>query len=227
MISEFRQKLDKFKSWIKEPRLYIVDELDEIKNDIDIFAERFLMKASKSKTKSEAQITLAHNKINSNRREMIDAVEEFEKKLLANMPTNELEAEFAKSLTLFTVELDKKLQDLEKEPTPEKELDFEHAIDSAIYEFDCVIKQKSSVMFIDVFLLKKSLNSHHDEFTGDYARRQAEYLGIKLPDPKMECDMDEDEVELTYPIIYIDLDAETVFGVLCILNDCVRKEAFM
>ena len=38
-ISEIRQKLDKFKSWIKEPWLYIVEEL----NEIDIFAERFLM----------------------------------------------------------------------------------------------------------------------------------------------------------------------------------------
>ena len=48
--AELRQKLDKFKSWIEMPRLYIVQELDDIKNEIDIFAERFLMRANKTKT---------------------------------------------------------------------------------------------------------------------------------------------------------------------------------
>ena len=85
MIPELREKLDKFKSWINEPRLYIVQELDATKNEIDIFAERFLMRANKSKTKSNEQIEKDREKINWNRRQMIDEVDAFQNKLLAQI----------------------------------------------------------------------------------------------------------------------------------------------
>ena len=193
IISELRQKLNKFKSWIESPRLYIVDELDEIKNEIDIFAERFLTRASKNKTKSDEQIKKDHDKINSNRRQMIDEIEAFEKKILANMPTNVLEPNLAKKLTLSIKELDKKLQSLEKKltsksnknvTTEKASFDLEFAIDSVIYEFDCAIKQKSSLLFINVFFLKKSLNSHSamNEIASEYARREAEYLCLNQSD---------------------------------------------
>ena len=48
---------------------------------------------------------------------MIEEVEAFEKKFLAKMPTNELETELATKLTKAIEELDKKLHNLEKEPT--------------------------------------------------------------------------------------------------------------
>ena len=199
IISELRQKLNKFKSWIESPRLYIVDELDEIKNEIDIFAERFLTRASKNKTKSDEQIKKDHDKINSNRRQMIDEIEAFEKKILANMPTNVLEPNLAKKLTLSIKELDKKLQSLEKKltsksnknvTTEKASFDLEFAIDSVIYEFDCAIKQKSSLLFINVFFLKKSLNSHSamNEIASEYARREAEYLCLNQSDLAMESD---------------------------------------
>ena len=216
-----------------------MEELDAIKNEIDIFAERFLMRASKSKTKSEAQIEKAHDKINSNRRQMIKEVEVFAKKLLANMSTNELEAELAKKVKLSIEELDKKLQWLEKklESKSNKSVrtekvisELEHAIDVAIYEFDCSIKQKSSLLFINVFLLKKSLNSNFKCIKAANEARFAEYLGRNLPEPKMECDEiyhDEDEVEYDVPNLYFQLDASTTFGVLFHLDECVRKEEFV
>ena len=163
MIPELREKLDKFKSWINEPRLYIVQELDDIKNEIDIFAERFLIRANKSKTKSDEQKAKDHEKINSNRRQMIDEVDAFQNKLLAQIPTNELDSELFKKLAMSMEELEKKLQNIEKElkSQPNKNVftessDLELVIDSAIYEFDCAIKQKSSLLFVNVFLLKWS-----------------------------------------------------------------------
>ena len=226
IISELRQKLEKFKSWIKEPRLYIVEELDAIKNEVDIFAERFLMRASKSKAKSDDQKRQAHDKINSNRRQMIDEVEAFQKRILAKMPTNELEAGLANKLKLSVEKLDEKMQEFEKvlisnnnDNTSKDWSDLEHAIDVAIYEFDCSIKQKSSLLFINVFLLKKSLNSH------------TELNRIRRFDSEMERnekDRDEDEVEFNFPSLYVQLDAATMFGVLLILDDdCISKEEFM
>ena len=241
MIEQLKEKLEKFKSWIEAPRLYIVEELDTIKNEIDIFAERFLMRASKSKTKSETQITLEHDKINSNRRQMIDEVEAFEKKLLANMPTNELEASLAKKLTLFVKKFEKKLHALEKETMAflnyvycmEKASEIEHAIDVAIYEFDCALKHKSSLLFINVFLLKQSLNSHVElnEAASKCATMfHAEKFSIKQSELEMECDEndpDEDEVEYSFPNVFFQLDVSTTFGVLFILDDCVSKEEFV
>ena len=164
MIRKLRQKLDKFKSWINEPRLYIVQELDGIKNEIDIFAERFLMRASKSRTKSDEQKAKDHDKINSNRRQMIDEVDAFQKKLSTQMPTNELDAKLSKKLAISVEELDKKLQKTQKEQQNKdvftESSDLELAIESVIYEFDCAIKRKSSLLFVNVFLLKKLLNSH-------------------------------------------------------------------
>ena len=151
MIQELREKLDKFKSWINEPRLYIVQELDATKNEIDIFAERFLMRASKNRTKSDAQIEKDNDKINSNRREMIDEVDAFQKKILAQMPTNELDAELSKKLAISVAELDEKLHTIEKELKSQANkdvfTDLDHLIDSAIYEFDCAIKQKVESTF--------------------------------------------------------------------------------
>ena len=228
MISDLRPKLDKFKSWIKEPRLYIVEKLDLITNEIDIFAERFLMRASKSKTKSNEQIEKDHDKINSNRRQMIEEVEAFEKKLLARMPTNELDVELATNLTKAIEELDNKLQKFEKEPTFEKTSEMEYAINSAIYEFDCAITQKSSLIFINVFLLKKSLNSH-TRFNKE-AIQFCHCFGIKQSVSETELDekeRDEDEVECEYPKAYVQLDSATTFGVLFILDDdCISKEEF-
>ena len=231
IISKLRQKLDKFKSWINEPRLYIVNELDAIKNEIDIFAERFLMRASKSKTKSEAQIEKDHEKINSNRRQMIDEVDAFQKKVLAQMPTNELEARLTKKLTFAIEELEKYLQVLEKEPSYEKVSELENAIYSVIYELDCALKQNSSVIFIDVFLLKQSLNSH-TKFNSElnmYYKYQATKFGIKQTESEMERDekdRDEDEVVYEYPSVYVQLNAATTFGVLVILDECISREEF-
>ena len=233
IISELRQKLEKFKSWIKEPRLYIVEELDAIKNEVDIFAERFLMRASKSKAKSDDQKRQAHDKINSNRRQMIDEVDAFQKRILAKMPTNELEAGLANKLKLSVEKLDEKMQEFEKvlisnnnDNTPKDWSDLEHAIDVAIYEFDCSIKQKSSLLFINVFLLKKALNSH-TEFNANKNKHQ---FRIKQSESEMERDekdRDEDEVEFNFPNAYAQLDAATMFGVLLILDDdCISKEEF-
>ena len=235
-ISDMRQKLDKFKSWIQEPRLYIVEDFDAIKNEIDIFAERFMMRASKSKTKSEKEITQDHDKINSNRRQMIDEVEAFEKKIMANMPTNELEAKLAKKLALSIEKLDKKLNELEKKlesksnsnDNMQKEWpELDYAIDSAIYEYDCALKQKSSVMFINVFLLKKylNLNPRYDKKAGIIGKRQAHNFGIKQP--QLDKGRDEDEVEINYSCLYFQLDSSTTFGVLFHLDDCIRNEEFV
>ena len=238
MVPELRQKLDKFKSWINEPRLYIVQELDATKNEIDIFAERFLMRASKSITNSNEQIEKDNDKINSNRRQMIDEVDAFQKKLLAQMPTNELDAELSKKLAISVEELEKKLQNIEKElnSQPNKNVftessDLELAIDSAIYEFDCAIKQKSSLLFVNVFLLKKIINSFIEcnEIDSKFAIKQAQKFGIKLPVSEIERDekfRDEDEVEFSHPNAYFQLDAATMFGVLVILDDCISKEEF-
>ena len=236
MIPELRQKLDEFKSWINEPRLYIVTELDATKNEIDIFAERFHMRANKSKTKSDEQKAKDHDKINSNRRQMIDEVETFQKKILAQMPTNELDAELSKKLAISVEELDNKLQNIEKElkSQPNKNVftessDLEIVIDSAIYEFDCAIKQKSSLLFVNVFLLKKTLNYliRKIKFDSEFAIRRAQKFDIKLPVSEMELDekdRDEDEVEFNHPNSYFQLDAATMFGILIILDDCISKE---
>ena len=233
MIQKLRQKLDKFKSWINEPRLYIVQELDNIKNEIDIFAERFLMRVSKSRTKSDEQKAKDYNKINWNRRQMIDEVDAFQKKLLAQMPTNELDAELSKKLAISVEELDKKLHNIENElkSQPNKDVftessDLDYALDSAIYEFDCSIKQKSSLLFVNVFLLNKSLNP----FNSAFASRQAEKFDIKLPVSEIEYDekdRDEDEVEFSHQNAFFQLDAPTMFGVLVILDDCISKEEFV
>ena len=174
---------------------------------------------------------------------MIDEVDAFQKKLLAQMPTNELGAELSKKLAISMEELDEKLQNIEKAATPEKEKeksntnvftessDLDHAIESVIYEFDCAIKQKSSLLFVNVFLLKKSLNSfiEFNEFNSECAIKLAEKFGIKLPVSEMERDekdLDEDEVEFSHPNSYFQLDAATMFGVLLILDDCISKEEF-
>ena len=223
MIPELRHKLDKFKSWIEMPRLHIVEEMDAIKNEVDIFAERFHLRANKSKTKSDEQKVKDHDKIYSNQRQMIDEVEAFQKKVLAKMPTNELDVELAKKLNIYIEELDQSLQTLEKEPTYEKASELEHSINSAIYEFDCALKQKSSLLFINVFLLKRSLNSH-TKFNKE-ASLYAEYSDIKLS--VSEIERDEDEVDYEYPNVYAQLDSATTFGVLLILDDdCISKEEF-
>ena len=99
----------------------------------------------------------------------------------------------------------------------------EYAIDCAIYDLDCAITHKSSLLFINVFLLKKSLNSHK-EFNKK-ASRFAEYFGIKQL--VSEIERDEDEVEYEYPNAYAQLDPTTTFGVLFILDDdCISKEEF-
>ena len=229
MDPELRKKLEKFKSWIETPRLYIVEELGAIKNEIDIFAERFLMRASKSKENSKAQIEKAHEKINSNRRQMIDEVDAFQKKILTKMPTNELDAELSKKSAKSVEELEKKLTLLlnNKDNTQNEWSELEYAIDCAIYEFEIAIKQKSSVMFINVFLLKKSLNSHtkFDDYDNEIGRRQEKKFGIKLPESEME--RDEDEVAFDYPDLYFKLESSTTFGVLFLLDDCVSKEEFV
>ena len=232
MIPELRHKLDKFKSWIEMPRLHIVEEMDAIKNEVDIFAERFHLRANKSKTKSDEQKVKDHDKIYSNQRQMIDEVEAFQKKVLAKMPTNELDVELAKKLNIYIEELDQSLQTLEKEPTYEKASELEHSINSAIYEFDCAIKQKSSLLFINVFLLKRSLNSHTEfnKTTCEHAILFGECFGITQPVSEIERDekdLDEDEVDYEYPNVYAQLDSATTFGVLLILDDdCISKEEF-
>ena len=169
---------------------------------------------------------------------MIDGVDAFQKKLLAQMPTNELDAELSKKLAISVEELEKKLQNIEKElkSQPNKDVftessDLDHDIDSAIYEFDCAIKQKSSLLFFNVFLLKKSLNSfiRNKKFDSEFAIRRAQRIGIKLPVSEMERDekdLDEDEVEFSHQNAYVQLDAATMFGVLVILDDCISKEEF-
>ena len=239
--SKLKQTLDKFKSWIEAPRLYIVEELDTIKNEIDIFAERFLMRASKSSTKSDEQKTKDHETVNSNRRQMIDQVEAFEKKLLANMPTNELDGELAKKLTFYIEELCKKQQSFEEKLAKnsnynmQKEFsELEYVMDSAIYEFDCALKQKSSLLFLNVFLLKKLLNFDakfgENNFFIEYRSEKAKKFGTKQPELEIkrdENDRDEDEIEYVYPNAYAQLDAATMFGVLFVLDDCVYKEEFV
>ena len=238
MFSELRQKLEKLTSWINEPRLYIVQEMDATKNEIDIFAERFLMRASKSQTKSDEQKILTHDTINSNRRQMIAKVEAFEKKLLTTVPTNDLVVELVKKLTFTIDNLEKKLQALEKEMasslnnnnnnnTQKDTSELKYAVDCTIYEFDCAIKQKSSLLFINVYLLKKFLNSHTN-FNKDknrHAIRKAQQHRIEQPESEIE--RDDDEVEYKYPDAYVQLDAATTFGVLFILDDCVSREEFM
>ena len=41
--SKLKQTPEKFKLWIESPRLCIVEELDTIKNEIDIFAEKVIV----------------------------------------------------------------------------------------------------------------------------------------------------------------------------------------
>ena len=117
------------------------------------------MRAILSKTKSETQITLVHRKINSNRREMINELEAFKDKLLTKMPTNELKAELAKNVAIYIKNHEKKLQELEKKlplspvynfNTQKEMSELEYAMDCSIYEFECSIKQKSSLLFISI-----------------------------------------------------------------------------
>ena len=253
MHSMLKHKLEKFKSWTKAPRLYIVDELDGIKNEIDIFAERFLLRASKNATKSDAQKALDHDKINANRKQMIAEVDAFEKKVLTALPTNELEPVLAKKLAVSINMHEKKLSELkieletlskyvctkhsseleidnilaEEESWQDKLSDLRHGIDASVYEFDCALKQKSSLLFVNVFLLKQTMNSHSDWNMGMNFIYRARIIQPDLQINGDKYDRDEDEVEYSYPNVYFQLDAATTFGVLFIVNDCISKEELM
>ena len=147
------------------------------------------------------------------------------------MPSNDLEDKLAKKLAISIKKFDHKLKKLEKKIATEKASELDNSINSAIYEFDCAIKQKSSHLFINVFLLKKSINSHtnFNEYDALFAIRKAKFFGIKLPELEMdrdEKDRDVDEVEYSHPNLCFQLDAATTFGVLLILDDCISKEEF-
>ena len=113
-------------------------ELLVFKNDLE-----------KVKTKSEAQIEKDCDKIKSNRKQMIYEIEAFEKKLLATMPTNDLEAELAKKLTKSVDELEKELVSRTNNNvnTQKDSFDLEHAMNSSIYKFDCSIKHRSCFVY--------------------------------------------------------------------------------
>ena len=220
-LIELRKKLDKFKSWIIEPRLYIVEELDAIKNEIDIFTEKFLMRNFLSQTLNDTQKLHAQNKINSNRKQMIDEVEAFEKKILSNLPSNELEFGLNQKLKSCISDLDSKLIGLESSTTY-----FEYDLNCAIYEFDCAIKQKSSLMFINVFLLKKILNLHeYDENEVNEKLDLFDIMKFKSEKVGQETVTEEGDVAFKCPLVHFELDS-TMFGVLICFDDCGSKIDF-
>ena len=262
-ILKLKQKLEKFKAWIREPRLYIMEELDTIKNQIDIFAENFLLKLYTSQEKSPTQKATDIDKINTNRKHMIAEVEAYEKKIFAKLTTNELDAELVKRLALSIEnhlqkldELDKKQQTTEnlseaassddyssddewREEDISDELSaLKQDIARSIYEFDCEIKQNSSLLFLNVFLLKHSLifikrkqNSsevrvvfpkYYNSTGGRAPLKTTEKHfnnGLKYTDGP-----DADEFHHEYYQVQCD---DTTFGVLFVLNDCICKEDYM
>ena len=155
-VLSLRKKLDNFKEWVEAPRMYVVEELDSLKNEIDIKVEELLMKIH-SIEMSDVEKNFYQEKINSDRKLMIDEVSLFETKIFDKLTSNELEEKFAKKLAAFIKKLEAKLQILEHKQTDftKKALmvevsNLEQEIDASIYEFDCKIKQKSSVLFLNM-----------------------------------------------------------------------------
>ena len=151
-LSELKRKLENFKSWVEWPRLYIADELDTIINEIDVEAEIFLKNSTETQTKSEKEIIADNNMINANRKQMLDEVVAFEKKIFATLTSNDLDSELA----LVVKNHENKLHELEEmqgrlseETLLEEISDLEYFIDVSIYEFDCRVKQNSSLLFLN------------------------------------------------------------------------------
>ena len=97
VLSEFRKKLEKFKSSIQSTRLHLAEYFDKLKNEIDIEAEQCLNKSMHIKTTTDVQKSTFQDTINSNRTQMIDEIEKHEKKCFENLKNalnleNDLEA---------------------------------------------------------------------------------------------------------------------------------------
>ena len=255
-ILNLKQKLDKFKAWIREPRLYIMEELDTIKNQIDIFAERFLLKSNTSQEKSPTQKATDNDKINANRKQMIAEVEAYEKKIFSKLTTNELDAELVKRLALSIEKHEKKLDEQGKKETNKKRRDtyssdedssdedisdemsdLKQDIARSIYEFDCEIKQNSSLLFLSVFLFKHSLILINRKQICWKVRlsypRSRNIARMSFPSKKekkvkngLKYSDGPDANEFRHEYYQVQCD-DTTFGVLFVLNDCICKEDYM
>ena len=77
-FTDFKKKLEKFKSSIQSPRLHLAEYLDKLRNEIDIEAEQCLIKSYHIKTKTGVQKSTLQDTINSNRKQMLDVIENLE-----------------------------------------------------------------------------------------------------------------------------------------------------
>ena len=197
LLSDLRKKLDKFKLWANESRVYIAEELDYIKNLIDVKAETYLKILNEDQTNSEAEIKTGSDKINAHRKQMIYEVETYEKNIFATLTSNELETKYAEKLASSIKKYESTLEELtnasHNEYTRDELDNLANALEESIYEYDCKIRHKSSLLFLTVEEINKCFNySPHP----DRNKKQEE-----LPTP-------------------------TAFGCLFVLNDYVCKESF-
>ena len=108
------KKLEKFKEAIKSPRLYLDDEMSKLKNSIDIEAESILMNLDQTILGTVAQKIIEQEKINSDRKLMIDEIDKYTRKLLEDLPSNELDAEFVEKVSTEIEEFEKSLNEMER-----------------------------------------------------------------------------------------------------------------
>ena len=235
IFSGIKQKLTEFKSWIEAPRLYIADELEKVKREIDVETESLLMKSAVKQAKIEEGMTCPDTeKINSNRKQMIDEVDALEAKIFAKLTTNKLYTRFFNKLVAFTKNCDSKLHELAIKQSRlsadvllEELSELEHSINDSIYEFDCKLKQNSSVMFLNMFELKIGFLCALNCGTKETLKNM--FYSKHHPDSATYNDVDNsDDFEINHELTksFHRLNSSTTIGVLYVLNDCVSKESY-
>ena len=244
-LVELKKKLEKFKSWIDAPRLYISTELDTLKNEVDVETEKLLLKINKCKTKSDAQKNVDCDKVNANRKQMIDKVDAFQTKIFSTLTTNELEANFVTKLVKSIQKHETHLRKLETKKTAlEEDLsNVEYAVDSLIQEFNSKITDNSSLLFVTKTEFKHCLgmeNEVNETFDKSHNAYQSIYSSNEncsddddaeseetggTDDESFDYDDDDFYEQETAKDLY-KIDMATTFGFLYDLNDYVSKEMF-
>ena len=220
-----RKNLDHFRTSIESPRLYLADELSKLKNEIDIEAENKLINLNGCTFKTAARKNTDKDKINSNRKQMVDEIDRYEEKLFNKLTSNELEANFIEKLYMDIEKHEHSLKNLEKSQSNFKDIysfstecsRLNYSIDCSIYEFECKIKQKSSLLFLNISEIKYCIKAIKKVFLNkilDFS---------DLGDPPF---LFYDDCENEYVRNETNSKLSTSFGILFVLNDCVLKKNF-
>ena len=215
LLLSIREKLDKFENRIESPRLYVANEITFLKNEIDIAAELLLKKSNENKAYTSVQISMIQDEINLNRKIMLDEVEAYENNIFATLTTNTLDEDFVNKMTLSMEACKNKLMDFSGQ-SEESLLNLEYSIDISIYEFDCKIKKKQSLIFFPLNELKQLIyQNKHKSFKNDADILRNHRYRVK--NQLAEYQLIDNFFE----------SPSTNFGYMYAFNDCVTKEILM